>query len=133
VSTIVLDTDVVSTILKDNLDPRLAAKLTGHDLTITYVTLGELTHWVELRKWGPHRRRKLDAFLRGRAILPGTRSVAVTWGHAAALATQNGNPRPVNDSWIAACCLTYRVPLATLNTKDYAYHVDKHGLRLITA
>jgi hypothetical protein len=42
-SAIVLDTDVASNIIKDKLDPRLAARLVGHDLAITYVTLGELT------------------------------------------------------------------------------------------
>ncbi|WP_245603474.1 hypothetical protein [Salinispora cortesiana] len=28
--------------------------------------------------------------------------------------------RPTNDSWIAACCLVDRLPLATFNGKDYA-------------
>ena len=81
---------------------------------------------------GPIRRRKLDEILIGKAVLPGGRSVAVTWGQVAARATQSGLTRPINDSWVAACCLTYRVPLATLNVKDYAYYADTHGLRLIT-
>ena len=131
-SAIVLDTDVVSNILKDKLDARLAARLLGHDLVITFVTLGELTRWIELRDLGPRRRRALDEFLVGRAVLPGSRSVAETWGRIGALATQSGRPRPINDSWIAACCLTYRLPLATCNVKDYAYYVDVHGLKLIT-
>src|SRR5208282_3227432 len=28
--------------------------------------------------------------------------------------------RPHNDTWIAACCLVDELPLATLNTKDFA-------------
>lgn len=132
-SAIVLDTDVVSNILKDKLDPRLATRLLGHDLAITFVTLGELTHWVEFREWGTVRRRKLDDFLVGRAVLPGGKRVAETWGRVTALAARNGTPQPVNDSWIAACCLTYRVPLATCNAKDFTYFKDEHGLRLITA
>jgi hypothetical protein len=88
---------------------------------------------VELRNWGPHRRRKLDEFLLGKAVLPGSKAVAVMWGQLSALATQHGRPRPVNDSWIAACCLTYRVSLATFNVADYAYYTEKHGLQLITA
>jgi toxin FitB len=28
----------------------------------------------------------------------------------------------VSDTWIAACCLVDRLPLATLNTKDFAEH-----------
>jgi hypothetical protein len=42
-----------------------------------------------------------------------------------------GLPRPVNDMWIAACCLTYDLPLATLNLKDYAYFKDHHDLRIL--
>ena len=41
-SYIVLDTDVASGILRDRLPSSLRAKLVGHTLTITFVTLGEL-------------------------------------------------------------------------------------------
>ena len=40
-------------------------------------------------------------------------------------------PRPVNDMWIAACSLTYDVPLATLNLKDYEDFTEHHGLRIL--
>ena len=30
---------------------------------------------------------------------------------ARAGATQRGRPRPVNDTWVAACCLAYGLPL----------------------
>jgi predicted nucleic acid-binding protein len=33
--------------------------------------------------------------------------------------------------WIAACALTYDLPLATLNVKDYADFKEYHGLRLL--
>jgi predicted nucleic acid-binding protein len=36
----------------------------------------------------------------------------------------------VNDSWIAACRLVDRLPLATFNGKDYADFADYDGLRL---
>ena len=39
--------------------------------------------------------------------------------------------RPVNDSWIAACCLTYELPLATLNIGHFDDFVEFEGLRLI--
>ena len=32
---------------------------------------------------------------------------------------------------IAACCLAYEVPLATLNVKDYQDFTEHHGLRLL--
>jgi predicted nucleic acid-binding protein len=40
-----------------------------------------------------------------------------------------GRPLPVNDSWIAACCLHHDVPLVTHNPGDFA---GIEGLRLIT-
>jgi toxin FitB len=51
-------------------------------------------------------------------------------GQLSARAVQDGRPRPTNDSWIAACCLTFGLPLATLNVKDFAYYVERHGLQL---
>jgi len=42
-----------------------------------------------------------------------------------------GRPRPHNDSWIAACCLVYDLPLATLNIKDFADFAEHEGLRII--
>ena len=53
------------------------------------------------------------------AVLPGDEAVAATWGIRSAAAARRGRPRPVNDMWVASCCLTHDVPLATLNVKDY--------------
>jgi predicted nucleic acid-binding protein len=33
--------------------------------------------------------------------------------------------------WIAACCLTYDLPLATHNLKDYEDFQSYHGLRIL--
>ena len=35
--------------------------------------------------------------------------------------------------WIAACCLAYEVPLATLNLKDYEGFTEYHGLPILGA
>ncbi len=42
-----------------------------------------------------------------------------------------GRPRPVNDTWIVACCLAYGLPLATLNTKDFEDFAEHRGVVLI--
>lgn len=39
----------------------------------------------------------------------------------------------MNDTWIAAICLTHGIPLATLNVKDFEDFGTCHGLELITA
>jgi predicted nucleic acid-binding protein len=128
----VLDTDVASLIHKRRLPGPLAARLVGRRPVLTFVTLGELTQWVHIRRWGSRSRQELADWLSPFAVLPGDDAVAVTWGRLSAAAHLRGRPRPMNDMWIAACCLTHDLPLATLNVKDYLDFVEHHGLRLIT-
>jgi hypothetical protein len=64
-------------------------------------------------------------------LLPWDEGVAIKWGEIQGNAYLRGRPRPVNDSWIAACCLANDVPLATFNTKDFADYAEHDGLRLI--
>lgn len=130
---VVLDTDVASLIIKDRLPATLASKLVGKKLGVSFVTLGELTKWAVIRDWGPRRRRALDTWMADRPVLPYTEDVARRWGEISAYATRRGRPRPVNDTWIAACCLTYELPLATLNVRDFQDFADHDGLILITA
>ncbi len=54
-------------------------------------------------------------------------------GILAAAANKRGRPQPVNDMWIAACCLTYNLPLATHNLKDYEDFRTHHSLRILGA
>jgi predicted nucleic acid-binding protein len=56
---------------------------------------------------------------------------ATIWGRLSAETSLRGRPRPVNDMWIAACCLTHQVPLATLNLKDYQDFTEYHGLHIL--
>ena len=129
-SLVVLDTDVASTILRGRLHDRLQARLTGKTLCITFVTLGELTKWTALRSWGPRKLADLAQWRTGEPVLPFDEAVATTWGHLQARAQQRGRPRPMNDSWIAACCLVDWLPLATFNGKDFADFGEYDGLRL---
>jgi len=129
---IVLDTDVVSKILKRQLPPRLGTKLAGQRLVITFITLGELTKWAEIHNWGPTRRAALDTWLDGVATLPYHANVAHTWGLIAANAHKRGHPSDSNDSWIAASCLAYGLPLATLNIKHYHAFATHERLELVT-
>ena len=53
----VVDTDVASAILKGQLPDALARRLAGQRLAITFVTVGELTQWTYLHRWGTTPRR----------------------------------------------------------------------------
>ncbi|NLT55749.1 MAG: type II toxin-antitoxin system VapC family toxin [Actinomycetales bacterium] len=130
---VVLDTDVASLTHRRRLPTSLGARLLGRRPLITFVTLGELTKWVQVRQWGSRSRQELADWLSPIAVLLGDEAVAITWGQLSAAAMRRGRPRPMNDMWIAACCLTNDLPLATLNVKDYLDFVEHHGLRMITA
>ncbi len=130
---IILDTDVASFSIKKQLPPTLLSKLVGAQIGITFVTMGELTRWATMRQWGPARRLELDAWLSRRPTVPYTDDVARTWGEISAHAARRGRPRPQNDTWVAACCLTFDLPLATMNVKDFKDFAEHEGLTLIGA
>jgi predicted nucleic acid-binding protein len=131
VSLVVLDTDVASAILRARVQERLRARLAGKTLCITFVTLGELTKWTVLRSWGPRKLADLAEWRRGVVLLPVDESVSTTWGQLQARAQRRGRPRPVNDTWIAACCLVDGLPLATFNVKDFEDFAAHDGLDLL--
>lgn len=72
----------------------------------------------------------MRTFLTSLVVLPHDRQVATRWGELQAYAQLRGRPRPVNDSWIAACCLVRELPLATFNTKDFANFAEHERLLL---
>jgi hypothetical protein len=64
----VLDTDVASLLHRRKLTGPLAARLTGREPLITFVTYGELTKWAEIRHWGARRREELAGWLSGNRL-----------------------------------------------------------------
>ena len=124
---VILDTDVSSLSLKRRLPSPVLTRLIGKQPCITFVTLGELTQWAELRQWGRRNRDAFENSLRGVIVLPFREDVPRTWRQISAAAIQRGRPRPANDTWIAACALAYGLPLATLNTKDFKDFAEHGG------
>jgi predicted nucleic acid-binding protein len=131
VDRVVLDTDVSSLSLKRRLPSPVMTRLIGKQPCITFITLGELIQWAELRQWGRRNRDALNHWLNGVIVLPYSDDVARTWGQISAYAIRRGRPRPANDSWIAACALIYGLPPATLNVKDFEDFAEHEGLALI--
>jgi predicted nucleic acid-binding protein len=131
VDPIILDTDVSSLSLKRRLPSPVLTRLIGKQPCITFVTLGELTQWAELPQLGRRNRDALENRLGGVIILPHSEDVARTWGQISAGAIQRGRARPANDTWIAACAMSYGLPLATLNAKDFKDFAEHDGLSLI--
>ncbi|MDQ3157048.1 MAG: type II toxin-antitoxin system VapC family toxin [Actinomycetota bacterium] len=132
-SLIVLDTDVASRIVKRPVPSTLASALAGRQGIVSFVTIGELTKWINVRDLGDRRRSVINSWIDAQQVLGGGPEVARKWGEITAFAQLRGRPKPQNDSWIAAVCLTYEVPLATLNVKDFDDFAEYEGLEIITA
>lgn len=130
-SFVVLDTDVASAVLRGRVPGPLARRLTGQSFAITFVTVGELTRWTLVRRWGTERMDGMRTFFAQVIILSYSPKVARLWGELQAYAQLRGRPRPANDTWIAACCLARELPLATLNIKDFADFAEHEGLELV--
>ena len=64
-------------------------------------------------------------------VLSGDEAVGSLWGRITSSAKRAGRTPQTNDSWIAACCLAYGVPLLTNNARDFQYFADNHGLQLL--
>ena len=63
--------------------------------------------------------------------LPAAHLRLLTWAAVTAGAQRRGRPRPLNDSWIAACCIESGLPLLTLNRRDFADFAGHDGLVLL--
>jgi hypothetical protein len=130
-SYVVLDTDVASLIFRGRLPAAMRARLTGKRWCIPFVAVAEMTQWARARNWAPRNEAALDRWLSAQLFLKCGWETARTWGNLAADGQRRGRIPPVNDAWVAACCLTEGLPLATLNFKDFADFADHNGLVLI--
>jgi toxin FitB len=63
--------------------------------------------------------------------LPAGLAVAQVWGELTTAAQRRGRPRPLNDTWIAACCIEAGLPLLTLNRRDFVDFSEHDGLVLL--
>ena len=127
---IVLDTNVLSEVLRPAPDPTVVAwlgSLTG-DVAITAVTLAELLAGVRRL---PEGRRKsvlaahVDAVLRAYrdsgSILAFDEAAAPHYADILASRERAGLPISTADAQIAAICRTRAATCATRNTKDFAH------------
>ena len=128
---IVLDTDVVSLYRAGRLPAGVARQVVTNDISIAFATAGELWKGALAKRWGGARRGGLDLWLAERRVLPAGLAVAEIWGKITANAQRRGRPRPLNDTWIAACCIEAGLPLLTLNRRDFVDFAEHDGLVLL--
>jgi toxin FitB len=133
VSLIVLDTDVVSRYRAGRLPTVFARQVASNEICIAFAAAGELWKGALDRRWGGVRRGGLDLWLDETTILPAGLRVGKVWAALTAGAQRRGRPRPLNDSWIAACCIDRGLPLLTLNRRDFVHYAVYDGLVLLGA
>jgi hypothetical protein len=66
--------------------------LAGKNWLISFVTLGELTHWTIARSWGPRKLDHLAAWRRDVVVLRADEAVSSAWGYLRARAAARAVP-----------------------------------------
>ena len=107
---VVLDTDVASLIYKGRLPAALAARLVGHEVCVTFVTVGELARWAEKRHWGTRARTELVRWLGNTIVLPYDERVAWKWGQLSVVSERR--PRAADQRHLDRGLLPGRWPAA---------------------
>jgi len=132
VSGFLLDTNIISELIKPRPEPRVVMWVEATDENLLYLsvlTLGEIRKGIEAL---PHaaRRAQLEAWLEsdlrlrfaGR-ILTVDEAVAERWGIIAGKAAMRGAAMPVIDGLLAAMAIHHNLTLVTRNTGD----IDQTG------
>lgn len=106
-------------------------RLAGRTVVLPFVALAELTTWPERLLWGQARTEDLSLWTDPGRMIVGDDVVARIWARITVAAQRAGSEASLNDAWIAAGCLSYGLPLATLTKRRYRYFADRYGLELI--
>lgn len=122
--TILVDANVLSEATRPEPDPGVVAWLRRNErhLAVDPVILGEIRFGILLLPRGARRRRLEEWFDEGVGRLRCFAWEAPTglrWAQLLADLRRAGRTMPIKDSWIAATALTHRLPLATLDRRDF--------------
>lgn len=119
-STLLLDTNIVSFILKrDTRAAAYAPILYGNRLAISFMTAAELYQWSVARKWSMPRIQRLEQAIASYLLIPPDLELCRTWGQLRAERQALGLAIDSQDAWIAATGLRYTIPLVTHNPDHF--------------
>ncbi|OFS06195.1 type II toxin-antitoxin system VapC family toxin [Kytococcus sp. HMSC28H12] len=125
---IVLDTNVVSELVRPTPEPSVVAWLEGvtDEVALTAITVAELLAGLALLPDGRRSdgldaaaRHALEPYRGSRAILPFDAEAAGEHAEVLGAHTRSGSPISSADAQIAAVCRVHDATLATRNTKDF--------------
>ena len=114
---VVVDTDVVSFIFKDDSRAEPYERLLeGKRLCVSFMTVAEVYEWAISRRWGKRRIKELRQELSRYVVLPYDDAIAWAWGEVRSI---KGRPIEAKDAWIAAAALRYGLTLVTHNRRHF--------------
>jgi toxin FitB len=127
VSAFLLDTNVISELIKPEPEPKVATWIDGTDeelLFLSVLTLGEIRKGIVLLPRSA-RRTSLEAWLSkelplrfSNRILSVDQEVADRWGHLSGLTSARGVHVGVIDGLLAATAMQHNLTLVTRDTRD---------------
>lgn len=121
-NTVLLDTNIVSFILKQDTRQKLyEPHVRGRILALSFMTVAELYQWATFYQWGSRRVTELEQILARHVILPFDIELCRTWAKIRAERRNVGLPISSEDAWVAATAVWYNLPLITHNPKDFQY------------
>ena len=124
-----LETNIVSELVRPRPDPRVTQWLDSTDeelLFLSVLTLGEIRKGITTLT-DRARKTRLEAWLSGNLlarfdgrILPIDHATAYRWGQISGSLAAQGSPLAVIDGLLAATALHHNLTLVTRNTRDVA-------------
>jgi len=110
-SSVVVDTDVVSFVFKNHpIGTLYDADLAGNNLVISFMTLAELDRWAIQAKWSPPRRNWLRLYLDPFVVLPYTRDLCTKWVRGDRRSADKGTSHRVRGCLDCRYCPALRPP-----------------------
>jgi tRNA(fMet)-specific endonuclease VapC len=120
-TTLIVDTDVVSFLLKGDTRAQLyRPHLQDKTLALSFMTVAELYQWAYVRNWGERKLTRLEERLHRYVIVPFDNELCKQWASICVQRQRLGRPISVQDAWIAATALRHNCPLVTHNGDDFA-------------
>ncbi len=85
------------------------------EVAISVITIGELRLGVLAAQDGPTQARRLETLTHAQLLdpIPIDQRVANAWGALRLALRDEGRRMPLNDSWIAATAIAYRIPVVS--------------------
>jgi len=118
---VVVDTDVVSYLLKDDTRAEYYRPLLkDKTLIVSFMTIAEMDRWALVRQWGTTRRLYYEKFMGQFIIYPTNRNLCTIWAGITEALRLQGLVITCADAWIAATALQQNIPLVTHNARHYS-------------